>query len=80
MSTATGSLRNHLINCHYDEWISECKRCNIPINSTAGVKAGAGDKDSKAQTSSCPSYSPELFISALVDFIAATDQVFFSFF
>jgi hypothetical protein len=44
------------------------------------MKAGAGDKDSKAQTSSYPSYSPELFISALVDFTAATDQVFFSFF
>jgi len=76
MSTATGTLRKHLINCHHDEWVSECKRRNITIKSAAGLGI-AGDKNSKAQTPSRPSYSPELFMDALVNFMAATDQVLF---
>jgi hypothetical protein len=76
MSTSTGILHKHLVSCHYDNWVSECKRRNISIKSAAGLKT-AGDEDFKAQTPPHPSYSPELFMNALVNFIAATDQVFF---
>jgi hypothetical protein len=79
MSIATGTLHKHLLSYHSDEWVSECKRLNISIKPVAGFKM-AGDKSSKAQTPSCPSYSPELFMDALVNFIAATDQVLFFFY
>jgi hypothetical protein len=77
MSTATGTLRKHLSTCHYDMWISECKRHKIPIKLPAGLE-NAGGEDSEAQAPSHPSYSPELFMNALVNFIVTTDQVFFS--
>jgi hypothetical protein len=80
LSTGTGTLRNHLIKCHRDKWVSECKRLNITIKAEAGLEALALHEGENPKTeASRPSYSSELFINALTDFIVATDQVFFLF-
>ena len=81
LTTGTGTLRKHLIKCHRDKWVSECKRLNIIIKAEAGLEALALHEGENPKTeASCPSYSPESFMNALIDFIVATDQVFSFFF
>jgi hypothetical protein len=72
-------LRLHLANIHKDEWISELKKRNITVTAKAGLKALAHHEGKTLETPSRPSYSPELFVDTLVDFIVATDQVFLYF-
>ena len=80
LTTATETLRKHLIKCHMTEWVSECKRLNITIKADAGLEAIALHKGENPRTqASHPSYSPELFLNALIGFIVATDQVLFFF-
>jgi len=80
LTTATGTLCKHLIKCHMTEWVSECKRLNITIKADAGLEAIALHEGENPRTqASRPSYSPELFLNALIGFIVATDQVLFFF-
>jgi hypothetical protein len=77
MTTSTGTLWNHLINHHTQEWASECKRKNLTVKSEAGLEALANYEGKNPQSKAVyPEYTPELFIDALTDFIVATDQVF----
>jgi hypothetical protein len=37
--SSTATLRRHLIEHHYDEWFSDCKRLKIPLKSKAAQNA-----------------------------------------
>jgi hypothetical protein len=72
-------LRSHLASTiHIKEWISELTKRNITVKAKAGLKAIADyqGKPLDIQAPPRPSYSSELFVDTLVDFIVATDQVF----
>ena len=74
-------MRLHLANNHIDEWISELKKKNLTVTAKAGLKALASHQGETLdpQIPPRPSYSSELFVDTLVDFIVATDQVFIYF-
>jgi len=82
ITTATGTLRTHLINFHLDEWVSECKKENITIKAEAALEAIAAQQGITLNSNNPPrpQFSSEAFTNALVDFIVATDQVFILFF
>jgi len=63
------------------EWTNELTKRNITVKAKAGLKALANyqGKPLDSQAPSRPSYSPELFVDTMVDFIVATDQVFLYF-
>ena len=64
------------------EWMNELTKRNIPVKAKAGLKALAGHqgKTFDPQAPPRPSYSPELFVDTIVDFIVVNDQVFFFFY
>jgi hypothetical protein len=74
-------LRYHLINDHIKEWTNELTKRNITVKAKAGLKALADyqGKPLDSQAPPRPSYSPELFVDTIVDFVVATDQVFLYF-
>jgi hypothetical protein len=65
-----------------DEWISELTKRKLTVKAKAGLKAIAihQGKTFDSQAPPRPTYSPELFVDTLVDFVVATDQVFIYFF
>ena len=77
-TTATETLRRHLIFSHIGEWISECEKQGLTISSEAGLEAVAAYQGvkSKPQAIPRPQFSPELFVYAIANFITSTDQVF----
>jgi hypothetical protein len=76
-------LRKHLFTDHIAKWITSCEDLNISITAAAAVEAIRKFRKEPAATSletERPQYSKEAFIDALVDFIAADDQVCFCLF
>jgi hypothetical protein len=75
-------LQYHLNNDHIKEWSEELTKRGITVKAKAGLKALADyqGKPLDSQAPPRPSYSPELFVDTVVDFIVATDQVFFYFY
>jgi hypothetical protein len=81
-STATGPLRAHLLTRHAEEWVRECQKQNIPLRGKEGEEALAKvtgvsvDRQAEARVP----FTQDNFLDALVQFVVATDQVFFFFF
>ena len=80
-TTATGSLRSHLLKHHWEEWVKECQDLKITLRGKEGDEAMARftgvpvDRLAEARTP----FTPDNFLDGLVQFIVATDQVCFSF-
>jgi hypothetical protein len=79
IKTSTSSLRTHLLKSHMNEWLSECKRLNI-------IPRGKEGEEARAKVTGLPvqhlakarvAFTQQSFINALVQFIVATNQVFF---
>lgn len=79
VTTATGSLRSHLLKNHLEEWVGECQRLNIDLKGKEGGEAFAKftglpvQHQAKARTP----FSQDAFLNALVQLIIATNQVYF---
>jgi len=83
LKLGSDNLCSHLTSrIHIDEWISELEKRNLTVKQKAGLKAIADHqgKPFNSQAPPRPSTHSELFVDTLVDFIVATDQVFFLFF
>jgi hypothetical protein len=80
-STASGPLRFHLLSHHVEEWVQECQQKNIALRGKEGEEALAKvtgvpvDRQAEAQVP----FTQDNFLDGLVQFIVATDQVFFFF-
>jgi hypothetical protein len=79
VTTASGPLRNHLLNHHVEEWVKECQNLKIGLRGKEGEEAVARvtgvpvEHQAEARTP----FTPDNFLDALVQFIVVTDQVFF---
>jgi hypothetical protein len=80
-STASGPLRSHLLTHHAEEWVQECQQQNIALRGKGGEEALAKvtgvpvDHQAEARVP----FTQENFLDGLVQFVVATDQVFFFF-
>jgi hypothetical protein len=65
-----------------EEWLVECARLKISIKAKEALEAIAAFQGVKpgSQTQQRQQFTQEHFIKALIEFIVATDQVFFFFF
>ena len=80
-TTATGPLRSHLLKHHAEEWVKECQRLKIVLRGKEGEEALArvtGHPVEHQAVARTP-FTQDNFLDALVQFIVATDQVFFLF-
>ena len=79
MHTATSSLRSHLLKSHMNEWVSECKKLNIVSRGKEGKKAITMVLGLPVQhlAEGCVPFNQQSFTNALVQFIVATNQVFY---
>ncbi len=78
-TTATGPLRSHLFKHHMEEWVKECQRLKINLRGREGEEAIArttGLPIERQATAHIP-FTQDNFLDGLVQFIVATDQVFF---
>ncbi|KAH8976435.1 hypothetical protein EDB86DRAFT_3032519 [Lactarius hatsudake] len=81
-TTATGSLRSHLLNHHAEKWVAECQRLKIELRGKEGEEAVARvtgvpvERQAERRTP----FTQDNFLDGLVQFIAATDQVFYLFY
>jgi hypothetical protein len=83
MTTATGSLRNHLLRDHIDEWVSSCDKLKIKCQGGPNVQekldswrqAHDGGGSNQTKGSARKTFSNEAFVDAIVEFIIADDQV-----
>jgi len=83
MTTSTGSLRNHLLRDHIDEWITSCDKLKIKCQGGPNVQekldswrqACGGDRSNQTKESARKTFSNEAFVDAIVEFIIADDQV-----
>lgn len=81
-TTASGPLRAHLLSRHAEEWVKECQQKKIALRGKEGEEALAKvtgvpvDRQAQARVP----FTQENFLDGLVQFIVATDQVFFFFF
>ena len=80
-TTATGSLRSHLLKHHPEEWVKECQRLNINMRGKEGEEAMARFTGIPVehQAERRTPFTQDNFLDSLVQFIVATDQVFFVF-
>ena len=79
-STGMDGLQSHLTSdLHINQWINQLTKKNITVKAKGGLKAIANyqGKPFDSQAPSCLFYSPEIFVDTLVDFIVATNQIFF---
>ena len=62
-----------------EEWLAECARLKISIKAKEALEAIAAFQSFKpgSQTQQRQEFTQEHFINALIEFIVATDQVFF---
>jgi len=77
IKTATGTLRRHLIDCHFLEWDSACEKQGIQMNSKAGKAAKARfqqDGGPRSDGKRIP-FTREAFIDAIAEFIVTDDVV-----
>jgi hypothetical protein len=74
-------LRNHLLSHHAEEWVKDCQQRKIALRGKEGGEALAKvtgvpvDHQAEAQVP----FTQDSFLDGLVQFIVATDQVFFFF-
>jgi hypothetical protein len=81
-NTASGTLRNHMLRYHAAEWVQECKDKNIEPRGKEGEAALAqltGHSVDHQAEARVP-FTLNNFLDGIVQFIVATDQVFFLFF
>lgn len=86
-STSTSSIRDHFAADHIDEWVAGCDKLNIKItaktvqgavaNSRRERGEGQGNTGVSAEDARRPSFTHEVFIDAIVEWIVADDQVRF---
>ncbi|KAH8978653.1 hypothetical protein EDB86DRAFT_2992024 [Lactarius hatsudake] len=81
-TTATGSLQSHLLNHHAEKWVAECQRLKIELRGKEGKEAVARvtGVPVERQAECCTPFTQDDFLDGLVQFIAATDQVFYLFY
>ncbi len=79
--TATSTLQSHLLKHHAGDWVQECKHLKIQLRGKEGKEALAMfiGIPMEQQVEARRPFSQENFLGALILFIIATDQVFFSF-
>ena len=79
--TATGNLQAHLLSHHADEWVQECQALKINLRGKEGgkalVKATGVPAEHQGQGEAQVPFTQDNFVDGLVQFIVATDQVFF---
>ncbi|KAH9159457.1 hypothetical protein EDB89DRAFT_1183790 [Lactarius sanguifluus] len=81
-TTATGPLRAHLLKHHAEEWVAECQSLKIGLRGKEGEEAIARvtgvpvERQAERRTP----FTQDNFLDGLVQFIVATDQVFFFFY
>jgi hypothetical protein len=82
MKTGTGTLRSHLLRHHAEDWVQKCQHLKIQLRGREGREALAmfTGIPVEQQVEERRPFSQENFLGALIQFIVATDQVFFSFF
>ncbi|KAH9169296.1 hypothetical protein EDB89DRAFT_2244762 [Lactarius sanguifluus] len=75
-TTATGSLRSHLLNHHAEEWVAECQRLKIELRGKEGGEAVARvtGVSAERQAERHTPFTQDNFFDGLVQFIVATDQ------
>lgn len=78
ITTATSTLRSHLLKNHVHEWVSGCKELGIVPRGKEGEEAMAKVMGLPVQdlAEARETFSQQAFINALVQFIVATNQVF----
>lgn len=78
-TTATGNLRAHLLSHHADEWVQECKTLQVNLRGKEGEEALAKTTGVSVehQGEARVPFTQDNFVNGLVQFIVATDQVFF---
>lgn len=86
-TTSTGVLRRHLYETHLDVWVAGCDQLNINIKAKEAKPHVDEYRRRKQQTTGAApteepgkkrtSFSKEAFVDAIVEFIAADDQVSF---
>jgi hypothetical protein len=81
MNTGTGNLRAHLLAHHAEEWVQECLKLNVELRGKEGEQALARVKGLPVahQAEARVPFTHDNFLDGLVQFIVATDQVFFFF-
>lgn len=77
-TTATATLRSHLLKFHPQEWVKECERLNIRLRGKEGKIAMAKFSGVPVghQAATQAPFTQENFREYLMQFIIATDQVF----
>ena len=78
-TTATGNLQAHLLSHHADEWVQECKTLQVNLRGKEGEEALAKTTGVSVehQGEARVPFTQDNFVNGLVQFIVATDQVFF---
>jgi hypothetical protein len=82
-STSTGTLRQHLLKFHLDEWVQECDKHGVQItakdarDAVQSYRRRKGQNRDQANADPGPrkKYSNEAFVDALAEFIISDDQV-----
>jgi hypothetical protein len=80
LRTASGPLRSHLFRYHAEQWVQKCQEANVEPRGKEGEAALAqvtGHSVDHQAVAQVP-FTQENFLDAIVKFIIATDQVFFS--
>ena len=77
-TTATGSLRGHLLKHHAEEWVKECQSLKIGLRGKEGgvAMARVTGVPTEHQAVARIAFTQEKFLDGLVQFIVVTDQVF----
>ncbi|KAH9167408.1 hypothetical protein EDB89DRAFT_1856550 [Lactarius sanguifluus] len=85
LTTGSSNLREHLVDCHRNEWVKSCVDLGLTIKGKDGLAARAAyevehsggylTNPSSVTSEDCPQFSPEAFVDALVEWIVANDQV-----
>lgn len=73
-----------MLNQHLEIWVNSCDHLGIPISGKPFITAaetfrrqrdgGDGSNGLAPDNNSCPSFSPEAFVDAIMDFIVGDDQ------
>jgi hypothetical protein len=80
MTVTFGQNVTHLLKHHMEEWVKECQKLKIELRGKEGKEAIARftgvpvERQAEARTP----FTQDNFLDSLVQFIVATDQVFFS--
>ena len=85
LTTGSSNLREHLVDCHHDEWVKSCLDLGLTIKGKDGMAAkavyeaehlgGYLTNPSLVLSEDCPRFSREAFIDGLIEWIIANDQV-----